>query len=274
MLEQFQQWHPIYQALVAGLLTLGCMMLGSAVVFFFKEVHQKLVDIMMGFSAGVMIAASFWSLLVPAIDYAKDVYGIWNWVPVAVGFIVGGIFLRALDYVVPHLHLNAPLSAKEGLMGRTAFSKNSLLFLAIAIHNIPEGLAIGGVFGALALGISPGISLMSALALVIGIGLQNIPEGASLSLSMKAEGTKSVNAFGLASLSALIEPFAAILSVLAVLSMNFLLPYALSFAAGAMMFVIVEELIPESQQHNNSDSATLGLMVGFVCMMILDIVLV
>ncbi|MBF0780434.1 MULTISPECIES: ZIP family metal transporter [unclassified Granulicatella] len=273
MIEQFQQWGPIWQALIAGLFTLGCTMLGSAVVFFFKEVNQKLLDIMMGFAAGVMIAASFWSLLAPAIEYAKEAYGMWSWVPAAVGFMVGGIFLRALDYVVPHLHLNAPLSSCEGMTGKFSLSKNILLFLAITIHNIPEGLAIGVAFGAYALGISSEASIMGAIGLALGIGLQNIPEGAALSMPIRAEGTKSTKAFWIGSLSAIVEPFAAVLGAVAVLSMKILLPYALSFAAGAMIFVVVEELIPESQQHNHSDSATLGLMIGFTCMMILDVAL-
>ncbi|OOH92449.1 ZIP family metal transporter [Pasteurellaceae bacterium 15-036681] len=273
MLDYFLSLHPAIQALIAGLFTWGCTIFGSAFVFFFKTVNRKILDSMMGFAAGVMIAASFWSLLAPALEYAEPGYGEWSWVPAAVGFLLGGFFIRLIDYIVPHLHLSKPINEAEGIEPQK-LSKSMLLFLAITIHNIPEGLAIGVAFGAVATNVS-GVdaSIMGAIGLAIGIGLQNIPEGSSLSLPIRGEGHSRMKAFNYGSMSAIVEPIAAVFGALFVMSMTAVLPYALAFAAGAMIFVVVEELIPDSQSNGNTDIATLSLMAGFVIMMILDVAL-
>ncbi|MEC6748951.1 ZIP family metal transporter [Marinilactibacillus sp. XAAS-LB27] len=272
MLETFSTFHPVLQALIAGLFTWSCTIVGSSFVFLFKEINQKFLDIMNGFAAGVMIAASFWSLLAPAITNAENSgYGIWSFFPAAVGFLVGGFFLRLIDVVIPHLHLNEPEENKEG--PKTKASKNLLLFLAITIHNIPEGLSVGVAFGATAIGVANGDTFLSAVGLALGIGIQNIPEGSALSMPIRAAGSSRWRAFNIGQLSAIVEPIAAVIGAVAVISISAILPYALAFAAGAMIFVVVEELIPESQTNGNKDSATLALMVGFTIMMILDVAL-
>ncbi|WP_303818184.1 ZIP family metal transporter [Actinobacillus minor] len=274
MFDYFLSLHPIMQAFIAGLFTWGCTIFGSSFVYFFKTVNRKLLDMMMGFAGGVMIAASFWSLLAPALEYAEADYGNLAWLPAAIGFLLGGFFIRLIDYVVPHLHLSKPIEEAEGMQPKKGLSKSMLLFLAITIHNIPEGLAIGVTFGALATQV-PGVdaSIMGAIGLAIGIGLQNIPEGSSLSLPIRGEGHSRWKAFWYGSMSAVVEPIAAVIGAAFVLSMTAILPYALAFAAGAMIFVVVEELIPESQSNGNTDIATLSLMVGFVVMMVLDVAL-
>lgn len=227
---------------------------------------------MSGFAAGVMIAASFWSLLAPSLSFAEENgYGVWSWVPAAIGFLLGGVFLRSMDAVIPHLHLGDPIEKREGVT--TNASRNVLLFLAITIHNIPEGLAIGVAFGAAAQGLSADATLLSAIGLALGIGLQNIPEGSALSMPIRGEGHSRAKAFNYGQLSAIIEPVFAVVGAYAVTQITALLPYALAFAAGAMIFVVVEELIPESQTNGNGDIATMGLMVGFTIMMILDVAL-
>lgn len=270
----FEQQSVIVQALLAGLFTWSCTILGSAIVFFFKKVSRRLLDTMMGFAAGVMIAASFWSLLAPSIDYAAPAYGKWSWVPAAVGFLLGGYFLRFIDAVVPHLHLDKEKVDAEGggTKDRNRLSKTALLFLAITIHNIPEGLAVGVTFGALVNNYTTA-AYIGALGLAMGIGLQNIPEGAALSIPIRTDGKTRKEAFFWGAMSAVVEPIAAVIGAVAVIFMIPILPYALSFAAGAMIFVVVEELIPESQTNGNTDLATLGLMAGFVIMMILDVAL-
>ena len=270
LMEWFSQQPVVLQAFIAGLFTWGCTILGSSVVFFFKTVSRKLLDIMMGFAAGVMIAASFWSLLAPALEYAEPNYGSFSWIPVAIGFLVGGFFLRGIDALIPHLHLSSDIEDKEGVETKHKLSKTTLLFLAITIHNIPEGLAVGVAFGALANHL-PGSSLIGAIGLAIGIGLQNIPEGAALSIPIRTDGQSRWKAFYYGSMSAIVEPVGAVIGAVAVMTVTSILPYALAFAAGAMIFVVVEELIPESQTNGNTDVATLGLMVGFVIMMILDV---
>ncbi len=261
-------------AFLAGLFTWGCTILGAAIVFFFKTISRRLLDTMMGFAAGVMIAASFWSLLEPSLTYAKADYGGWSWIPAAVGFLVGGFALRLIDALVPHLHLDKEdVSQAEGLQPPKKLSKTALLFLAITIHNFPEGLAIGVTFGALAGGHPSQSALLGALGLAIGIGLQNVPEGAALSIPIRADGKSRLRAFYLGSMSAIVEPIGAVLGAGLVMLMMPILPYALSFAAGAMIFVVVEELIPESQINGNTDIATLGLMLGFVIMMVMDVAL-
>lgn len=274
MLDYFATLHPAIQALIAGLFTWGCTIWGSAFVFFFKTVNQKLLDSMMGFAAGVMIAASFWSLLEPSLDYAESSYGDWNWFPAAIGFLAGGFFIRVIDYLVPHLHLDkAHISQAEGVIQHKGLSKSMLLFLAITIHNIPEGLAIGVAFGAISSVADTSTALMGAIGLAIGIGLQNVPEGSALSMPIRGEGASRKKAFWYGAMSAVVEPIAAVIGAVFVLSMTAILPYALAFAAGAMIFVVVEELIPESQSNGNTDIATLSLMAGFVIMMVLDVAL-
>ncbi|MDG3131764.1 ZIP family metal transporter [Streptococcus suis] len=270
----FIQQPVVIQALLAGLFTWLCTILGAAIVFFFTTVSRRLLDTMLGFAAGVMIAASFWSLLAPSISYAEKNYGNMAWLPAAVGFAVGGIFLRLVDAWVPHLHLGNEKDKAEGggEQNRKNLSKTALLFLAITIHNIPEGLAVGVTFGALASNATPA-ALIGAIGLAVGIGLQNVPEGAALSIPIRTEGASRLKAFYWGSMSAIVEPIAAVIGAVAVTYMDPILPYALAFAAGAMIFVVVEELIPESQTNGNTDIATLGLMVGFIIMMVLDVAL-
>ena len=258
----------VLQAFLAGLFTWGCTILGSAIVFFFKHISRKLLDIMMGFAAGVMIVTSFWSLLAPSIEYAQSSYGKLSWPPAAIVFLAGGFFLRLINAVVPHLHLTKDISEAESVpeQSQKKLSKAALLFLAITIHNFPEGLAVGVAFGALAANPSPE-------AFVGAIGLQNVLEGAALSIPIRTDGKSRLKAFYWGSMSAVVEPIGAVLGAVAVMAMTTILPYALSFAAGAMVFVVVEELIPDSQTNGNTDVATLGLMVGFVLMMVLDVAL-
>ncbi|MBM7642650.1 ZIP family metal transporter [Streptococcus loxodontisalivarius] len=272
-MEWLTSQNPVLLAFLAGLFTWACTALGAAIVFFFKRISRRLLDTMMGFAAGVMIAASFWSLLAPAIEYAEADYGSLAWLPVAIGFLVGGFSLRLIDAIVPHLHLGKNKSEAEGLHPKS-LSKTMLLFLAITIHNFPEGLAVGVTFGALASsGHSSSSALVAALGLAIGIGLQNIPEGAALSIPIRAEGKSRKSAFFWGAMSAIVEPIGAVLGAALVMWMLAIIPYALAFAAGAMIFVVVEELIPESQTNGNTDIATMGLMIGFVIMMVMDVAL-
>ena len=276
LFDAFLTLNPVIQALIAGLFTWFCTIFGSAFVFFFKQVNQKLLDSMMGFAAGVMIAASFWSLLEPSLEFGKQTQGEWYWMPTLIGFLVGGLFLRIIDSLVPHLHLSKPIEEAEGLQPRRGLSKSMLLFLAITIHNIPEGIAVGVAFGAIATlaeGADSMPLIMSAIGLAIGMGLQNVPEGSALSMPLRAEGHSRLKAFTYGAFSAVVEPIGAVLGALFVISMTSILPYALAFAAGAMIFVVVEELIPESQSNGNTDLATLSLMLGFSLMMILDVAL-
>lgn len=211
-----QEQPVVLQAFLAGLFTWGCTIVGSAVVFFFKTVSRKLLDIMMGFAAGVMIAASFWSLLQPSIEYAKGNYGVWSWMPAALGFLLGGFFLRFIDAVVPHLHLSKKdVSEAESLPehSRNKLSKTALLFLAITIHNFPEGLAVGVAFGALSSNSSPEV-FIGAVGLALGIGLQNVPEGAALSIPIRTDGESRLNAFYWGSMSAIVEPLSELSLVL------------------------------------------------------------
>ena len=269
MMEWFTGLPVVMQALLAGMMTWGLTALGAALVFVFTTIEKRVMNMMLGFAAGVMIAASFWSLLAPAIEFTEKDGGI-AWLPAAIGFLAGGFFVRLLDFVTPHLHLSAPLETAEG--PSTGLKKTTLLFLAITLHNIPEGLAIGVAFGAAALNMD-GATVAGALTLALGIGIQNMPEGAALSIPLRGEGMSRRRAFNYGQLSAIVEPIAAMVGAAAVFFIQPLLPYALAFAAGAMIFVVVEELIPESQAENGSDLATIGLMVGFTVMMILDVAL-
>lgn len=264
-----QNYHPIFLALGAGLCTWAVTALGASAVFFTKEFDQKVLDAMLGFAAGVMIAASFWSLLAPAIAMSQG-GSLAPWIPAAAGFLLGVIFLRLIDKVLPHVHLGFPTSEAEGV--KTSWRRSTLLVLAITLHNIPEGLAIGVAFGAVAAGF-PQATLSGAIALAIGIGIQNFPEGFAISVPLRREGLSRLKSFWYGQLSAVVEPAAAILGAAAVLAAKPLLPYAMAFAAGAMLFVVVEEVIPESQRNGNTDLATGGAMLGFLVMMILDVAL-
>jgi len=239
-------------------------------VFLFKEVNRKLLGGMLGFAAGVMIAASYWSLLAPALEMAQDEPSVPVWFPAALGFLSGGAFLRLIDFLLPHLHLGFPTSEAEGV--HTKWRRSILLVLAITLHNFPEGLAVGVAFGAVAANLSSA-TLAGAVALAIGIAIQNFPEGVAISAPLHAEGMSKTKSFLFGQSSALVEPVAGVLGAAAVLLMKPILPYALAFAAGAMIFVVIEELIPESQLEKNTDIATLGAMLGFVIMMILDVAL-
>ena len=269
MMQSFVNLSPVIQTLLATFFTWGVTALGAAGVFLFKTVNRKILDSMLGFAAGVMIAASFWSLLSPAISMSEQM-GQTIWLAPAVGFLLGGFFLWSIDKITPHLHLHLSIDKAEGI--KTNWQKTFLLFLAITLHNVPEGLAIGVAFGAVANGIE-GASLAGAIALAFGIGIQNFPEGFAVSMPFRREGMSRLKSFWYGQASALVEPLAGLLGVLAVMIIRPLLPYALAFAAGAMIYVTVEQIIPESQNDNNNDLATFGLMLGFVMMMILDVVL-
>jgi ZIP family zinc transporter len=270
LIQWFSGMHPARQALIATLFTWGVTALGASLVFFFKKMNQKILDAMMGFAAGVMIAASFWSLLAPAIAMSEEVSSLPKWMPALIGFLSGGLFLAALDKLMPHLHPGLALNEAEG--PKTSLRRSILLVLAITLHNIPEGLAIGVAFGAVAYGL-PSATIGAAIALAIGIGLQNFPEGTAVSVPLRREGMSRGKAFFYGQLSGIVEPVAGVIGALLVLSMQSLLPYALAFAAGAMIFVVVEELIPESQRAKNTDLATLATLLGFAVMMTLDVAL-
>jgi ZIP family zinc transporter len=265
----FVDMHPVNQALLATCFTWGVTALGASVVFVFQTVNRKLLDAMLGFAAGIMIAASFWSLLNPAIALAEEM-GSRPWVPAVVGFLAGGAFLWGVDKILPHLHLGFPRSEAEGI--QTSWHRSVLLVLAITLHNIPEGLAVGVAFGAVASGIESS-SLGAAVALALGIGIQNFPEGLAVAAPLRREGWSRRKSFLYGQASGVVEPLAGVIGAAAVLWMRPMLPYALSFAAGAMIYVVVEELIPESQLEKNTDLATIGAMVGFAVMMMLDVAL-
>lgn len=269
MLDWLAGFNPIMQALFATLFTWFVTALGASLVFFFKTIEKRVLDGMLGFAAGVMTAASFWSLLAPSIDLAEEM-GIVPWVPPLIGFLSGGAFLRLIDRILPHLHIGDPIEKAEGLP--SSFKKSILLVLAITLHNIPEGLAVGVAFGAVAAGI-PSASMAGAVALAIGIGLQNFPEGTAVSVPLRREGLTRRKAFFFGQMSGMVEPISGVLGAALVLLMRPILPYALAFAAGAMIFVVVEEAIPESQNSGNTHIATLGAMLGFAVMMSLDVAL-
>lgn len=272
MINWMSQFSPVQQALIGTLFTWGVTALGAGLVFFFKKINKKVLNGMLGFAAGVMIAASFWSLLAPSIEMAEDL-GQTAWLTATIGFLGGGLFLFIVDKVLPHLHMGLDTSQAEGI--KTSWQRSILLVLAITIHNIPEGLAVGIAFGAVAYGI-PSASLGGAIALALGIGLQNFPEGAAVSIPLRREGFSRRKAFLYGQASGIVEPIAGVIGAFAVMSIRPLLPYALAFAAGAMIYVVVEELIPEAQQGDEitrTDIATIGCMLGFALMMILDVAL-
>jgi len=268
-MDYFATLHPVVQALIATLFTWGVTALGSGLVFFTKQIDQRIMDGLLGMAAGVMIAASFWSLLAPAISMSEEI-GLTPWLPAVIGFLWGGAFLLATDKVLPHLHPGLASSGPEGL--KSSWQRATLLVLAITIHNIPEGLAVGVAFGAAASEI-PGASLTGAWALAIGIGLQNFPEGAAVAMPLRREGLSRWHSFQYGQISAMVEPIAGVLGAAAVVYLRPLLPYALAFAAGAMIYVVAEELIPEAKRKSNTDIPTIGVMVGFTIMMLLDVAL-
>jgi len=267
--EWILKMNPILLAFIATLFTWSMTALGAAMVFFFKSIHPKVLNSMLGFAAGVMIAASFWSLLKPAIELSVE-SGQISWLPALIGFLSGGAFLMVIDKIIPHLHLGLPVNKAEGI--KTGWERSVLLVLAITLHNIPEGLAIGVAFGALALS-GDTVALAGAVSLAFGIGLQNFPEGAAVSIPLRRDGFSRLKAFNYGQLSGIVEPVAGVLGAYLVLIMTPLLPYALAFAAGAMIFVVVEELIPESQRGDETDFSTIGVMLGFATMMVLDVAL-
>ena len=269
MIAFIAQFNPVVQALLATLFTWGLTALGAAIVVFTKQVNPKFMDISLGFAGGVMIAASFWSLLAPAIGMAEEA-GMIPWLPAAIGFMGGALFMRLVDAVLPHLHLGLPTSEAEG--PKTSWKRSTLLVLAITLHNIPEGLAVGVAFGAVASGIESA-TIGAAVALGLGIGLQNFPEGMAVSLPLRRDGISRGKALWYGQLSGMVEPVAGVLGAAAVMVFYPILPFALAFAAGAMIFVVIEEVIPESQRGNNGDIASLGTVLGFTTMMILDVAL-
>jgi ZIP family zinc transporter len=265
----FATLNPIVQALLATLFTYGMTAAGAATVFLTKNVSRSLLNAMLGFAAGVMIAASFWSLLAPAIEMSEG-SGVPGWIPAVVGFLLGGAFLWMVDRILPHLHLGLEIEEAEGI--KTTWQRSVLLVTAITLHNFPEGLAVGVAFGAVAAGL-PAATLAGAIALAIGIGIQNFPEGLAVAMPLRREGFSRGKSFLYGQASGLVEPIAGVLGAAAVLLMQPILPYALSFAAGAMIYVVVEELIPESQQGQDTHMSTIGAMLGFAVMMILDVAL-
>lgn len=265
----FSAIHPVWAALLATLFTWGVTALGAGLVFFFKEFNKKILDAMLGFAAGVMTAASFWSLLSPSIELSENL-GYLPWIPPLVGFLLGGAFLKGIDKILPHLHIGLETEQAEGI--HTSWKKSILLVLAITLHNIPEGLAVGVAFGAVGAGI-PSATFAGAVALALGIGIQNFPEGAAVSVPLRREGFSRWKSFLYGQASGVVEPVAGVLGALLVTIMRPVLPFALSFAAGAMIYVVVEEVIPEAQGSGNSDFATIGAMLGFAIMMTLDVAL-
>lgn len=263
----FERFTSVEAALIAATFTWLCTALGASVVFFIRKFDRTLFDVTLGFAAGVMLGASFFSLLLPSIQMTSEV-GFAKVIPTAIGFVLGAIFIYSLDKLLPHLHVNFKEQNKEGI--KTPWHKSVLLTLAITLHNIPEGLAIGILFGGAALGVE-GASIAGAVALTIGMAIQNIPEGFAVAMPLKGLGLSNWRSFNFGQLSAIVEPISAVIGAWAVASFLPLMPYALGFAAGAMIFVIVEEVVPESQQSQHTDKATMALIVGFVLMMVLDV---
>lgn len=273
MIQWISQFSPFQQALFATLFTWGVTALGAAMVFFFKVINKTILNAMLGFAAGVMVAASFWSLLAPSIEMATEL-GQVAYITAATGFLLGGAFLYVIDNLLPHLHMGLNTYQAEGI--KTNWQRSVLLVLAITLHNIPEGLAVGVAFGAVAAGIGTTASISGAVALAIGIGLQNFPEGAAVSIPLRREGFSRFKSFLYGQASGIVEPIAGVIGAIAVVRMQQMLPYALAFAAGAMIYVVVEELIPEAQREkggSNTDIATIGCLVGFAVMMVLDVAL-
>ena len=267
IISYFENLDPIIGALYATLFTWGLTALGASFVFFVKALNRALLDGMLGFTGGVMVAASFWSLLAPGIEMSEG-EGFIKVMPAAIGFGLGALFIFALDKILPHIHIN--FKESEGI--KTPWHRTTLLVLAITLHNIPEGLAVGVLFGGVAAGL-PEASIAGAVVLAIGIGIQNFPEGIAVSMPLRRQGVSRFKSFWYGQLSAIVEPVAAVIGAVAVTFFTPILPYALAFAAGAMIFVVVEEVIPETQQDKYTDIATLGFIGGFIVMMCLDVAL-
>lgn len=265
----FYDISPVMQALIATGFSWFMTAAGASLVFFFKTINKKLMDTMLGFAAGIMIAASFWSLLAPAIEMSKA-EGKLSWLAPLIGFLAGGFFLKLADSIIPHLHIGSPDEKKEGI--KSGWKRSILLVSAITLHNIPEGLAVGVAFGAVANDMKSA-SIGGALILALGMGLQNLPEGAAVSIPLRREGVSRFKSFWYGQVSGIVEPIAGVLGVVAVLYIKPLLPYALAFAAGAMIYVVVEELLPEAQSSGNTDISTMGVLIGFALMMVLDVAL-
>jgi ZIP family zinc transporter len=263
----FESIDPILAAFLATTFTWGLTAFGASFVFFFKTMNRVVLDGMLGFTGGVMVAASFWSLLAPAIEMSEG-DGFIKVIPAAVGFLLGAIFIFGLDKVLPHMHIN--FKETEGI--KSPWQRTTLLVLAITLHNIPEGLAVGVLFGGVAAGI-PEASIAGAVTLAIGIGIQNFPEGIAVSMPLRRMGMSRRKSFMYGQSSAIVEPIFGVIGAVAVTFFTPILPYALAFAAGAMIFVVVEEVIPETQQDKNTDIATLGFIGGFIVMMVLDVAL-
>jgi len=282
-MQGFYTWHPVLQALAGGLFTWLVTAAGSLPVFFAVRMNQRFLDAMLGMAAGVMMAASYWSLLAPAIEMSEHL-GALKWVPAVVGFVGGAVFLRVLDRILPHLHPGLADHPEMAEGPKTTWRRSILLVSAITLHNIPEGLAVGVAFGAAAAlkgnaaaaaaaGTTYEAMIGGAIALAIGIGLQNFPEGMAVAMPLRREGLTRFKCFWYGQLSAIVEPIAAVIGAGLVLLMQPILPYALAFAAGAMIFVVAEELIPEAQREGNVDLATMGVIGGFALMMLLDVAL-
>lgn len=267
MINYLQNYSPITLAFIAGLFTWGITALGASFVFLTKKVNKKLLESMLGFAGGVMIAASFWSLLAPSIEMSQG-KSLPSWLPAAVGFLLGGIFLGYVDKIIPHFRIGSSINKNKDI--KTPERRVALLVLAVTLHNIPEGLAIGVAFGAIAAKI-PSANLPAAIALAVGIGIQNFPEGFAVSMPLRGTGMSRLRSFQYGQLSAIVEPIASLIGAWTVIVAKPILPYALGFAAGAMIFVVIEELIPESQKGENGRLATLSAMIGFILMMALDV---
>lgn len=267
LIKYLEGIDPILAAFYATMFTWIVTAAGASLVFFFKTMNRAVLDGMLGFTGGVMVAASYWSLLAPAIEMSKG-DGFEKVIPAATGFLLGALFLFALDKTLPHLHIN--FKETEGI--KSPWQRTTLLVLAITLHNIPEGLAVGVLFGGVAAGI-PEASIAGAVTLAIGIGIQNFPEGIAVSMPLRRMGMSRRKSFMYGQSSAIVEPIAGVLGAFAVTFFTPILPYALAFAAGAMIFVVVEEVIPETQQDKNTDIATLGFIGGFIVMMSLDVAL-
>ena len=263
----FERTDPVLGALYATLFTWGLTALGASLVFFVKELNRAVLDGLLGFTGGVMVAASFWSLLAPGIEMSPG-EGFVKVMPAAIGFGLGALFIFGLDKVLPHIHIN--FKESEGI--KAPWHRTTLLVLAITLHNIPEGLAVGVLFGGVAAGL-PEASIAGAVVLALGIGIQNLPEGIAVSMPLRRQGVSRFKSFWYGQLSAVVEPIAAVVGAVAVTFFTPILPYALAFAAGAMIFVVVEEVIPETQQDKYTDIATLGFIGGFIVMMSLDVAL-
>jgi ZIP family zinc transporter len=272
MFETLKSLDPVLQALIAGGFTWLVTALGAALVVFTRGLQRWVVDAMLGFASGVMLAASYWSLLAPAIAMSEGL-GVPGWLPAALGFSGGALVLGLTDRLLPHLHPLMPMSEAEGLP--TSWKRSTLLVTAITMHNVPEGLAVGVAFGAASLGLAAqaGATFEAAVALAIGIGLQNFPEGVAVAMPLRAAGMSRARSFWAGTFSAAVEPVAAVIGAAAVLNVQAILPYALAFAAGAMVYVVVEELIPEAQQGGRTDLATAATVIGFTVMMVLDVAL-